>query len=120
MSMMDWVRRLLGLNRDDGADRRRHVRYSVPVMLDIVHDGAVLSRQLDNVSVGGARVVPAIQAEVGAPIAVRDPSSEMSLGGVVVGHDPDATRIQFESEEAGIVVSTWIRVAAEGNARNAD
>ena len=40
-------------------------------------------------------------------------SSGLALQGRVVGQDDESTRVQFDSEDAGIVVSSWLRMASE-------
>lgn len=74
-------------------------------------NGSTATCRVDNVSAGGVRVVPAVDVPVGAVVTVRDPATGMSLDGEVLGHEGGGTRLQFESEDAGIIVSTWMRVA---------
>ncbi len=113
MSMLDWLRRMIGAAPSSGADRRRYERFDISAPLEVECNGVVQPCRLTNLSAGGVRIEPAFDAIVGAPISVRDPASGMRLDGVIFGHGENDTRVQFDSEEAGIVVSTWIRMAAE-------
>lgn len=109
---MSWLRRIFS-GPDHGAERRRYPRYpvSAPVQVDVA--GTTLDCGLDNVSAGGVRLSPGIPSELGATVTVRHSASGLSLPGRVVGQDDGGTRVRFESEDAGIVVSSWLRLAQE-------
>jgi hypothetical protein len=97
----------------NSADRRRNERFPVASGLEIIVDGSASECRVDNVSAGGVRVMPAVAVPVGAVVTVRDPATGMSLDGEVLGHEGGGTRLRFASEDAGIIVSTWMRMAAE-------
>lgn len=109
---MSWLRRIFS-GPDNGAERRRYPRYpvSAPVQVDVA--GQTLECGLDNVSAGGVRLSPGIPSAIGATVTVRHSASGLSLPGRVVGQDEGGTRVRFESEDAGIVVSSWLRLAQE-------
>lgn len=109
---MGWFRRIFS-GPDRGAERRRYPRYPVSAPLELDVDGRTLSCRLDNVSAGGVRLTPAVPAPVGTTVTVRHAASGLALRGRVVGQDGDGTRVQFDSEDAGIVVSSWLRMARD-------
>ncbi|MDF1790817.1 MAG: PilZ domain-containing protein [Thalassobaculaceae bacterium] len=113
MSIVTWIRERLAGSAASGADRRRNERFPVSSGLEIIVAGEASECRIDNVSAGGLRVVPAVEAPVGAIVSVRDPTTGMILDGEVLGHEGGGTRLQFESEDAGIIVSTWLRMAGE-------
>lgn len=116
MSIVDWMRRLLNGSQTASAERRQHARYALAAGLEVVAAGQATACRIDNVSAGGVRVVPAVDVPVGSLVAVRDPATGMSLDGVVLGHEAAGTRVMFESADAGIIVSTWLRTTAEESA----
>lgn len=110
---MNWLKRMFsGLDRV--AERRRYPRYPASASLEIDVDGTTVECHLDNVSAGGVRMTPAVAVPMGAIVTVRHSSSGLALRGRVVGQDGDGTRVMFDSEDAGIVVSSWLRMAHEG------
>ena len=111
---MDWLRRIFsGTGR--GAERRRYPRYPASAPLEIDVGGITVGCRLDNVSAGGVRLTPAVDAPDGTVVTVRHTPSGLALRGRVVGQDDDATRVKFDSEEAGIVVSSWLRMSPNGS-----
>ena len=109
---VNWLKRIFsGLERV--AERRRYPRYPASAPLEIDVDGATMECRLDNVSAGGVRLTPAVTVHMGAMVTVRHSSSGLALQGRVVGQDDESTRVQFDSEDAGIVVSSWLRMASE-------
>jgi len=109
---VDWLRRIFsGPGRE--AERRRYPRYPVSATLEVDVGGMTVGCRLDNVSAGGIRLTPAVVAPAGAAVTVRHAASGLALRGRVVGQDDRATRVQFDSEDAGIVVSSWLRMAHE-------
>lgn len=113
MSIADWISKQLFGSRTSTPDRRQHTRYAVTAGLEVVVDGTASACTIDNVSAGGVRLYPVVDAPVGAIVSVRDPATAMSLHGVILGHEAAGTRLRFESEDAGIIVSTWLRMANE-------
>lgn len=111
---MNWLRRIFSVP-DRGAERRRYPRYPAFAVLQIEFGGSILECRLDNVSAGGVRLTPGVEAGVGADVTVRHVASGLALRGRVVGQEGDGTRVQFDSEDAGIVVSSWLRMAAAGD-----
>lgn len=110
---MSWLRRIFsGPERD--AERRRYPRYPVSAPLEVDVAGRTVECTLDNVSAGGVRLTPAIPAELDTIVTVRHANSGLSLSGRVVGQEKGGTRVQFDSEDAGIVVSSWLRMAQQG------
>lgn len=116
MSIVTWIRQRLSRSVPVGADRRRNERYPVASGLEIIVKGELSTCAIDNVSAGGVRVRPALSVPLGAVVSVRDPATGMSLDGEVLGHEGGGTRLRFESEDAGIIVSTWLRMAGERSA----
>lgn len=117
MSIVTWIRGKLSKSTLGEGDRRRNERYPVSSGLEIIVDGVASDCRVDNVSAGGVRVLPAVAAPLGAVVTVRDPATGMSLDGEVLGHEGGGTRLRFASEDAGIIVSTWMRMAAEDGPR---
>ncbi|NQW09510.1 MAG: PilZ domain-containing protein [Alphaproteobacteria bacterium] len=113
---MRWLKELF-LGARQPAERRRHPRYQVSAPLRVTVGDTVVECRLEDVSVGGVRLVPPIAAEPGTSIVVHDPNSGLELAGVIVAHDPGGTRARFDSENAGIVISTWLRTANETDGR---
>lgn len=109
---MRWLRELF-LGDRAPSERRRHPRYQVSAPLQITVGDRIVECRLEDVSAGGIRLIPAVTEEPGTAIIVRDPNSDLELAGTVVGHDSDGSRVQFDSEDAGIVLSTWLRMANE-------
>lgn len=113
MSIVTWIRGKLSKSTPGVGNRRRNERYPVSSGLEIIVDGVASDCRVDNVSAGGVRVLPAVAAPLGAVVTMRDPTTGMSLDGQVLGHERGGTRLRFASEDAGIIVSTWIRMADE-------
>lgn len=107
---MNWLRRFFS-GATGGAERRRYPRYPVSAPLEIDVGGTTVGCRLDNVSAGGVRLTPVVAAGLGDTVTVRHATSGLSLRGRIVGQDQDGTRVQFDSEDAGIVVSSWLRIA---------
>ena len=115
MSIVTWIRGKLSKSTPAGAERRRNERYAVRSGLEIIVDGKASACRVDNVSAGGVRVVPAVDAPLGSTVTVRAPDTGMSLDGEVLGHEDGGTRLRFASEDAGIIVSVWMRMAGEAS-----
>ena len=115
MSFVTWLRERLRGPTPSGAERRRNERYPVTSGLEVIADGRAAACRVDNVSAGGVRLVPAVDVPVGTVVTVRDPATGMSLHGEVLGHEGGGTRLRFASEDAGIIVSTWMRMAGESD-----
>lgn len=113
MSFADWIKDVLLGPRPSAIDRRRHERFTLSAGLELVDGDAVTACRIDNVSAGGVRLVPGADVQVGATVQVRDPATGMSVDGEVVGCEAEGTRVRFFSEDAGIIVSTWLRVAED-------
>ena len=111
---MNWLKRMLS-GLEQVAERRRYPRYPASASLEIDVDGLTVACRLDNVSAGGVRMTPPVTAAMGAIVTVRHSSSGLALRGRVVGQDGDGTRVKFDSEDAGIVVSSWLRMAQEAD-----
>lgn len=109
---VSWLRRIFS-GPQRGAERRRYPRYPVATSLEVDAAGHTFSCTLDNLSAGGVRLTPGIEVELGTTVTVRHSGSGMSLAGRVVGHDEGGTRVQFDSEDAGIIVSSWLRMVQQ-------
>ncbi|MCR9071779.1 MAG: PilZ domain-containing protein [Alphaproteobacteria bacterium] len=118
MSIFTWIRERLFRSTPNEAERRRNERYAVSSGLEINVGGKSFACAIDNVSAGGVRITPALDAPVGTVVSVCDPATAMRLDGTVLGHEGGGTRLQFASEDAGIIVSTWLRMAQEGSGGN--
>ncbi len=113
--MVDWLRRIFS-GPERGAERRRYPRYPVSASVEVDAAGATVNCILDNVSAGGVHLSPALAAPVGATVTVRHAASGLALSGRVVGQDDAGSRVKFDSEDAGIVVSSWLRLTQESDA----
>ena len=113
---MRWLRRIFSNSQTD-AERRRYPRYPVSAHVEVDVAGRTVECTLDNVSAGGVRLMPGVPATLGETVTVRHAASGLSLPGHVVGLDDDGTRVKFNSEDAGIVVSSWLRMAQEAGGR---
>lgn len=120
MSIVTWILGKLSKSTPMETDRRRNERYAVSSGLEVIVDGRASACRVENVSAGGVRVVPAVAASLGSVVTVRDPATGMSLDGEVLGHERGGTRLRFASEDAGIIVSVWMRMAGEGNPPGAE
>lgn len=109
---MSWLRRIFS-SPQRGAERRRYPRYPVAAPVEVDVADRTVECALDNVSAGGVRLTPGVPAELGDTVTVRHAASGLSLPGQVVGQDEGGTRVRFGSEDAGIVVSSWLRMAQE-------
>lgn len=109
--MIGWLKSLFGASRTE--DRRKYARYPVSAPLEVIVGEATHACRIDNVSAGGVRLKPAFSVDDGTDLVVRDPRSELRLDGTVVGRDEDGIRVRFKSEDAGIIVSAWLRVSNE-------
>jgi hypothetical protein len=110
--MFGWLRGLFGTS-DRPEDRRKYARYELTAPLEVTIGDRRHKCRIENVSAGGIRLSPPFPVEPGELLNVRDPQSELSLDGSVVGLDPGGVRVRFKSEEAGIIVSAWLRVSNE-------
>lgn len=109
--MLTWLRSLFGST--PAADRRKYARYDVPAPLEVKAGQSVYSCRVENVSAGGVRLNPPFSVSPNDQVTVTDPASGLSLDGYVVGSDPGGVRVRFESEDAGIIVSAWLRISNE-------
>ncbi len=117
---MGWLRWIFSSGPQRDAERRRYPRYPVSAPVEVDVDGRTVECALDNVSAGGVRLMPGIQATVGQSVRVRHAASGLALPGRVVGQDEGGTRVRFESEDAGIVVSSWLRMVQETTGGSGD
>lgn len=113
---MNWLRRIFSSPQRD-AERRRYPRYPVSAQVEVDVAGRTAECVLDNVSAGGVRLMTEIPATLGETVTVRHASSGLSLTGHVLGLDDGGIRVKFDSEDAGIVVSSWLRMAQETGGR---
>lgn len=114
--MLAWLRSIVGSKR--AADRRKFARYEVPAPLEVKVADAVFSCRVENVSAGGVRLSPTFEVSPGDEVTVKDPGSGLALDGRVVGSDTTGVRVRFESEDAGIIVSAWLRISNEAQSTN--
>ena len=116
---MRWLKRIFSNSQQD-AERRRYPRYPVSAHVEVDVAGRTMECVLDNVSAGGIRLRPGVSAAIGETVTVRHAASGLSLPGHVVGLDDGGTRVKFDSEDAGIVVSSWLRMAQEAGGREGE
>lgn len=102
---------LVGLGKKE--NRRKYERYPIVAPLEVTVGDKSFQCEVENVSAGGLRLSPALDAQIGEVITILHPKSELSLEATVVGVDPSGTRAQFTSDEAGTVVSVWVRMLHE-------
>jgi len=117
---VSWFRRIFSAGPQRDAERRRYPRYPVSAPVEVDVAGQTLECALDNVSAGGVRLMPGVPAEMGDTVLVRHAASGLALPGQVVGQDDGGTRVRFESEDAGIVISSWLRMAQEPRGQDAN
>lgn len=94
-------------------NRRKYERYPIVAPLEVTVGDKSFQCEVENVSAGGLRLSPALDAGVGEIITILHPKSELSLEATVVGVDASGTRARFNSDEAGSVVSVWVRMLHE-------
>jgi hypothetical protein len=109
--MIKFLMSLVGLG--NRANRRKYERYPIVASLEVTVGDKSFQCEVENVSAGGLRLSPALEAKIGDVITILHPRSELSLEATVVGVDPSGTRASFNSEEAGTVVSVWVRMLHE-------
>lgn len=110
-SMIKFLMSILG--RGNPANRRKYERYPIVAPLEVTVGDKSFECEVENVSAGGLRLSPALDAKVGDIITILHPKSELSLEATVVGGDRSGTRASFNSDEAGMVVSVWVRMLHE-------
>jgi hypothetical protein len=109
--MIKFLLNLLSLgNREN---RRKYERYPIVAPLEVTVGDRSFQCEVQNVSAGGLRLSPALDAQIGDVITILHPKSELSLDATVVGVDGSGTRASFNSAEAGTVVSVWVRMLHE-------
>jgi len=111
-AMIKSLMSLIGLGSKE--NRCKYERYPIVAPLEVTVGYKSFQCEVENVSAGGLRLSPALEAEIGETITILHPKSELSLEATVVGVDPSGTRAQFNSDEAGTVVSVWVRMLHEG------
>ena len=109
--MINLLKRILGI--ESPPDRRKYERYVVDAPLKVTVDGKEYECSIDNVSAGGVKLAPVLGLDAGIKIEITHQKSGLSLPARVVADDPDGTRVQFDSEEAGTIVSVWVRMLHE-------
>lgn len=109
--MIKFLMNKLGLGGQE--NRRKYERYPIAAPLEVTVGENRFECEVENVSAGGLRLSPALDAAVGDRITILHPKSELSLEATVVGMDSSGTRASFDSEEAGTVVSVWVRLLHE-------
>lgn len=109
--MIKFLMGLFGLGNQ--ANRRKYERYPIVAPLEVTVGDKSFQCEVENVSAGGLRLSPALDAKIGDIITILHPKSELSLEATVVGVDRSGTRASFNSEEAGTVVSVWVRMLHE-------
>lgn len=109
--MIKFLLSICGLGNPE--NRRKYERYPIVAPLEVTVGDKSFQCEVENVSAGGLRLSPALDAQVGDVITILHPKSELSLQATVVGADASGTRASFNSEEAGTVVSVWVRMLHE-------
>ncbi|MDA0341755.1 MAG: PilZ domain-containing protein [Proteobacteria bacterium] len=109
--MIKFLKNILGLGHPE--NRRKYDRYPIVTPIEVTVDGENFQCEVENVSAGGLRLTPALDAEVGATVTILYPKSGLSLEATVVGSDGSGTRARFLSDDAGTVVSIWVRMLNE-------
>lgn len=109
--MLNVILQALGLSSKD--ERRQFERYPVDSPLEVTVDGIAHKCIVDNVSVGGLRLEPPVNAQPDAELTIKHSESGLSLNGRLIGNDAGGSRISFDSPEAGAVVSVWVRMMHE-------
>jgi len=110
--MLGFLKRALGLGVPE--NRRQFQRYPIETPLEVTVGDALHQCVIENVSAGGLRLTPVLDVPVGEKVSIHHPKSGLSLDATVMGHHDDGTRVKFESDDAGTVVSVWVRMLHEG------
>ncbi len=109
--MIKYLMSLVGLGGKE--NRRKYERYPIVTALEVMIDGQNFRCEAENVSAGGLRLTPALSVKAGETITILHPRSGMSLEATVAGSDPSGTRARFNTDDAGTVVSVWVRMTQE-------
>lgn len=109
--MIRFLKQMLGMGPRE--NRRKYERYPVTAPLRVTVGDGRFECSIENVSAGGLKLTPALDAKVGDFITILHPKSQLTLEATVVGLDKDGTRAEFKSPEAGTVVSVWVRMLHE-------
>lgn len=115
--MLSSILRAIGLSPK--GERRQFERYPVTSPIEVTVDGVAHDCIIENVSVGGLRLEPAVAAEPGASLLIKHQPSGLHLQGKLIGNDPDGSRVSFDSAEAGAVISVWVRMMHEQQSEKA-
>ena len=109
--MIRFLKRLIGMGAQE--NRRKYERYPVTAPLQVAVGVDRFECAIENVSAGGVKLTPALDAKVGDFITILHPKSQLTLEATVVGIDNDGTRAEFKSPEAGTVVAVWVHMLHE-------
>ena len=109
--MLEKILKAIGITPKE--DRREFERYPVTTPLEVTVDGVAHACLVENVSAGGLRLEPIVDAEIGSELTILHPQSGLHLNGHVVANDQTGTRVSFDSAEAGAVISVWVRMMHE-------
>ncbi|UUX49414.1 PilZ domain-containing protein [Nisaea acidiphila] len=109
--MFSSILRAVGLSPKE--DRREFERYAVTTPLEVTVDGVAHKCIVENVSVGGLRLEPPVDAAPGSELTILHPASGLHLKGKLIGNDENGARVSFDSAEAGAVISVWVRMMHE-------
>lgn len=110
-TMIKYLMSLVGLGGKE--NRRKYKRYPIVTALEVTVGDKNFQCEVENVSAGGLRLTPALDVKTGETITILHPRSELSLDATVMGSDATGTRARFNSDEAGTVVSVWVRMTHE-------
>ena len=109
--MLSAILKAIGLSSKD--ERREFERYPVTSPLEVTVNGVAHKCIVDIVSAGGLRLEPPVDARPGSELTIRHTDSGLNLTGRLIGNDSKGSRINFNSAEAGAVVSVWVRMMHE-------
>jgi hypothetical protein len=102
------------LSGDDPRDRRRHRRYAARAPIVVEVGDRCFECHFANVSDGGALLMPALDVPLGTIVKLTHKDLPATAEAEVVGVDDRGTRLRFDSEVAGAVITTWLIIMTAG------
>jgi methyl-accepting chemotaxis protein len=113
------VEHFLDAVRATASDRRRYERHPVAnVAITLRVAGRTVTGKLQNVSLGGFRVAPALAEPPGTEVCVALPGATVDVAARIVGSDPTGTSLFFAQSEGAhhVVADVIARLVPESRA----
>ncbi len=102
------------LSNEDPRDRRRHRRYAADAPIVVEVGDRCYECRFTNVSDGGALLMPPLDAPIGTIVRLSHKDLPATAEAEIVGVDERGTRLKFDSEVAGAVITTWLIIMSAG------